>query len=122
MGLPLSSALSHASRNVSRSGGRMNAHARRALLGLFAVLGGSAAIAQQSSMPPMDMTPEEMQKMPGHQHPPTTPPGTDDVKNQSSHETHAPDPSLERPAASQHVTPPMMPGMDTDMNDDGIQH
>lgn len=73
----------------------MNAHARRALLGLVAVLGGSAAIAQ---------------------------PSTDDAKNESSHETHAPDPSLERPAASQHVTPPMMPGMDTDMNDDGIQH
>jgi copper resistance protein B len=52
----------------------------------MAILGGSAAFAQQSA------------------------------------ETHAPDPALEHPAASQHVMPPMMPGMDTDMNDAGMQH
>ncbi|MEP6886473.1 MAG: copper resistance protein B [Gammaproteobacteria bacterium] len=37
----------------------------------------------------------------------------------SSPETHAPDPALERPALSQHVSPPMMPGMD--MDDGGMQ-
>jgi copper resistance protein B len=37
-------------------------------------------------------------------------------------ETHAPDPTLERPAASQQFMPPMMTGMDTDMNDAGMQH
>jgi copper resistance protein B len=41
----------------------------------------------------------------------------DDAKS-----THAPDPSLERPAATEQFTPPMMPGMDTDMNDAGVQH
>jgi copper resistance protein B len=39
---------------------------------------------------------------------------------QATDETHARDPSLERPAASERVTPPMMPGMD--MNDAGLQH
>ncbi len=34
--------------------------------------------------------------------------------------THAPDPALERPAASQHYEPPPMPGMD--MQDDANQH
>jgi copper resistance protein B len=34
--------------------------------------------------------------------------------------THAPDPALERPAASQHYQPPPMPGMD--MQDDANQH
>lgn len=37
-------------------------------------------------------------------------------------ETHAPDAALEHPAASQHVMPPMMAGMDTDMNDARVQH
>ena len=32
------------------------------------------------------------------------------------------DPNLERPAISQHVAPPMMAGMDTDMNDAGLVH
>jgi copper resistance protein B len=36
--------------------------------------------------------------------------------------THAPDPALERPAMSEHVMPPMMPGMDTDMDDAGLHH
>ena len=104
------------------------------LLSVFALLGASVAGAQQSTMPQdmpippdshppattppaaddphlMHMTPEEMRHM--HPQEPTDPP---------TRETHAPDASLERPAASQHVMPPMMPGMDTDMNDDGIQH
>ena len=41
---------------------------------------------------------------------------------QTIRETHAPDPALERSAISQHITPPMMSGMDTDMNDAGINH
>ncbi len=65
-----------------------------AVLGGFA-LGGGAAIAQQSSMPPTD------------------PP------NRS---TRAPDPTLERPADTEQVTPPMMLGMETDMSDAGLQH
>ena len=43
-------------------------------------------------------------------------------QNSMPRETQAPDPALERPAASQHVMPPMMPGMETDMNDAGNQH
>ena len=58
----------------------------------------------------MKMTPEEMQHMAGH------------PMHTESRSTHAPDPALERPAASEHSTPPMMPGMDTDMNDAGINH
>ena len=38
------------------------------------------------------------------------------------HETHAANAALERPAASQQVMPPMMPGIDSDMNDAGIHH
>jgi copper resistance protein B len=41
---------------------------------------------------------------------------------QAPPETHALDPSIERPAASQNVMPPMMPGMDTDMDDAGMHH
>lgn len=101
---------------------------------LFAALGSSAVIAQQSPTPPMDMpmpaespakapstsaedahsmhmTPEEMDHMPSQQ-------GMD----APAHETHAPDAALERPALSQHVTPAMMAGMDTDMNDAGLVH
>ena len=59
---------------------------------------------------PMDMTPEEMQHMGGHS------------MHSESRSTHAPDPALERPAASEHVTPPMMAGMDTDMNNAGLMH
>jgi copper resistance protein B len=58
----------------------------------------------------MHMTPEEMRHM--HTQKPTDEP---------QRETHAPDAALERPAASQHVMPPMMPGMDTDMKE-GVQH
>jgi copper resistance protein B len=64
-------------------------------LSVVAVICGSAGIAQQNSMSATD---------------------------QPARETHAPDPALERPAASEHVMPPMMPGMDTDMDDAGIHH
>jgi copper resistance protein B len=73
----------------------MRRYASSALLSVVAVICGSAGIAQQSSMPATD---------------------------QPARETHAPDPALERPAASEHVMPPMMPGMDTDMDDAGIHH
>ncbi|MEP6547382.1 MAG: copper resistance protein B [Gammaproteobacteria bacterium] len=66
------------------------------LLLIAAVLGGSSALAQQDPMPSEEST------------------------DASLHEAHAPDPVLERPAASQHVSPPMMPGMD--MDDAGMQH
>jgi copper resistance protein B len=59
----------------------------------------------------MRMTPEEMLQMYSPQ-PPAQPPT----------ETHATDPSLERPALSEHVVPPMMAGMDTDMNDAALTH
>jgi copper resistance protein B len=69
----------------------------RILISASAVLTGSTAIAQEGAPPwhPMDIP---------------------------SHDTHAPDPTLERPAASEHVTPPVMAGMDTDMNDAAIEH
>jgi copper resistance protein B len=73
----------------------MRRYASSALLSVVAVICGSAGIAQQNSMPATD---------------------------QPARETHAPDPALERPAASEHVMPPMMPGMDTDMDDAGIHH
>jgi copper resistance protein B len=101
---------------------------------VLAALGGVDAIAQQTTPPPMDMpmspdspqsatspaaddahsmhmTPEEMRNMPSAEH--AVP---------ASHEAHAPDLGLERAAASQQVTPPMMAGMDTDMNDEGLIH
>jgi copper resistance protein B len=37
-----------------------------------------------------------------------------DMKSMPDSSTHAPDPTLERPAASQHYQPPAMPGMDMD--------
>ncbi len=37
-----------------------------------------------------------------------------DMKSMPDSSTHAPDPMLERPAASQHYQPPPMPGMDMD--------
>jgi len=40
--------------------------------------------------------------------------------NAESSDAHAPDPALQRPAASQRYTPPMMPGMD--MADDASRH
>ncbi len=43
-------------------------------------------------------------------------------KDQPAYETHASDEDLERPAASQNFRPPMMRGMETDMNDAGVQH
>lgn len=42
-----------------------------------------------------------------------------DTANRS---THGADPALERSAASEHFRPPMMRGMDTDMNDAGVVH
>ena len=57
------------------------------------------------------MTPEEMAHI--HSQEPIDAP---------SHETHAPDLGLERSAVSQHVMPPMMAGMDTDMNDAELLH
>ena len=57
----------------------------------------------------MHMTPEEMR----HMH---------DTQGGPTRESHGPEPDLERPAASEHVTQPMMAGMDTDMNDAGLQH
>jgi copper resistance protein B len=82
-----------------------------------ALLGASAAFAQQPSTPPtlppmdMPMTPDEMRQM-----------GGAEQVGQPAHETHAPDPSLERPALSQANTAPMMPGMDTDMKDATLAH
>jgi copper resistance protein B len=73
----------------------MNVHSPGALWGVIVVLSGSGAVAQQGAMPPVDMP---------------------------DRSTHAADPSLENPAASEHVMPPMMPGMDTDMNDAGVQN
>lgn len=104
------------------------------LVTFLAVLGSSVVIAQQSTAPPMNMP------MPSG--PPANPP-TDPVQDAHSmhmtseemahthsqdpmdgpaHETHAPVLNLERPALSQHAKPPMMAGMDTDMNDDGLMH
>ena len=101
----------------------MKGYAANTLIGILVVLGGSASGAQPSdTLPPapapaaldddatMHMTPEEMRHM--HQQIP---------KDQPSYETHAPDAELERPAASQNFQPPMMRGMDTDMNDAGVQ-
>jgi copper resistance protein B len=47
----------------------------------------------------------------------TPPPAADEAKS-----AHASDPSLERPAATEQFTPAKMPGMDSDMNDGGVQH
>ena len=83
-----------------------------------AVLGGSAALAQQNPMPPMDMS---SQPEPSAEAPPAssdTPPKR--AMDMPMHETHAPDPALERPARSQDISPTMMPGMD--MDDAAIQH
>ena len=68
------------------------------LLSVLVLLGTSTAMAQQSGMPPMD-TPSD-----------------------PSREAHGPDAALERPAASGQLMAPMMPGMDSDMNDAGVQH
>lgn len=101
----------------------MKGYATSALISIVMGLIGSAAGAHSSdiqlpaSATPADndatlqMTPELMRHM--HQ---------SALKDQPAHETHAPDAALERVAASQNFRPPMMSGMDTDMNDDGVQH
>ncbi len=113
----------------------MKQHSSGVVLAVLAALGSSAVVAQQNPMPPMHMP------MPADSHSmPTTPAAADDANSmhitpeEMSHmatressdtpaqETHAPDLNLERPALSQHITPPMMSGMDTDMNDAGLQH
>jgi len=70
-----------------------------ASLGIAALIGGLAAIGDESAPAVMDMTPA--------------------IVNRS---THAPEPALQRPAVSEQVMPPMMPGMDTDMDDAGLHH
>ena len=113
----------------------MNWYKPSIVLSIFALLGAPAAVALQTPMPPVDMPIPTDSKYPA-----TTPAVADDPKSMHmtpeemghikmpestespAHETHAPDLGLERPAASQQVTPPMMPGMDTDMNDAGIIH
>lgn len=107
------------------------------LWGFCVSVASTTAFAQSSPMPPMDMS------MPTNSPPPAEPPnstGTNqgdgksmdmppgtmpdkamkpgmDMPDQS---THAPDPALQRPAASQQVMPPMMPGMD--MDDASMKH
>jgi copper resistance protein B len=89
------------------------------LVTVFAVLGSSVAMAQQSPMPPtptdaanaMHMTPEEMAPM-----------HSQESMDAPVSETHAADLGLERPALSQQAKPSMMAGMVTDMNDAGILH
>jgi copper resistance protein B len=68
-------------------------------LGIAAILGGSAAIAADSAPAMTDMPPPTVNRS-----------------------THAPEPALQRPAVSEQVMPPMMPGMDTDMDDAGLHH
>lgn len=75
----------------------------------------SSAAARATDPAPKDMDPEKMKNMPGHDHVAMTM----DMPNRN---THAPDPALERPAKSEQFMPPMMPGMDTDMNDNGVMH
>ncbi len=101
----------------------MKGYATSALISIVMGLIGSAAGAQSSniqppaSAPPADddaprqMTPEQMRQV--HH---------SALKDQPAQETHAQDATLERPAASQNFRLPMMSGMDTDMNDDGVQH
>jgi copper resistance protein B len=76
----------------------------KAVLGVVALLGTEAALAQDPPMP----------SMPAHSNP-ADPPTEDPDRS-----THAPDPALERAAASEKFMPPMMPGMD--MDDASIKH
>ena len=76
----------------------------KVVLGCVALLGNEAVLAQDPPMP----------SMPAHSNPVDQP--TDDPDRS----THAPDPALERPAASEQFKPPMMPGMD--MDDASIKH
>lgn len=76
----------------------------KALLGVVALLGTEAALAQDPPMP----------SMPAHSMPKDQPPEEPDRS------THAPDPALERAAASERFMPPMVPGMD--MDDASIKH
>lgn len=105
-------------------------HCLHILLGALAMLVSTGLRAQQSSPPSADTpgsssTPapaaDDMSNMPmdsanmahGAKQDPSMPmaPGAS---------THAPDPKLERPAASQNYSPPAMPGMD--MDDASNQH
>ncbi|GAC1666776.1 MAG: copper resistance protein B [Steroidobacteraceae bacterium] len=76
----------------------------KALLGVFALLGTEAAVAQDTPMP----------AMPAHSMP------MDQPVADTDRSTHAPDRGLERPAASEQFVPPMVPGMD--MDDASIKH
>jgi copper resistance protein B len=76
----------------------------KAVLGVVALLGTKAALAQDPPMP----------SMPAHSNP------ADQPMEEPDRSTHAPDPALERAAASEKFVPPMMPGMD--MDDASIKH
>lgn len=84
---------------------------QRLALAVLALSTSVAVLAQQNAIPPAEMTPEEMRQMNGE------PPG-----GVASRNTHAAQPDLERPAASENEKAPMMAGMDTDMNDAALQH
>jgi len=76
----------------------------KAVLGVVALLGTEAALAQDPPMPSMQ----------AHSNP------ADPPMEEPDRSTHAPDPALERAAASEKFVPPMMPGMD--MDDASIKH
>jgi copper resistance protein B len=83
------------------------AHWASLALGMTALSLGTGAWAQQSVIPPTSAA--------------AMPDSTDSMSMENPDlSAHEPDRALERPAASQQVAPPMMPGMD--MDDASIKH